>query len=298
MASQDKKMDQKIVDEVRNQPKMGDSQMMPSGHQNHSPGSVRQKRPYRLIPISNTAISRNSIDDGKISSNNPPGNQQDRFFGPPTNCSDLARLGYTLNGFHTVTVSSGLVDLNTINEAAKLETVYGQFKQPEGNYNSSPLEKRIAHSKVDSNKFNAGTGIHFYVSRTEYHKRLGYNKPMRQVIMFDKVFLNMGESFIEKSGWFIAPKTGVYQFICTTVMASIPKTLYPIVEIELILMDSITKDEESVGQSTTKEAGNSMVISATLKLKKGNKIYLITKQGGGYEIEWVSFSGSLLLEAK
>ena len=63
-------------------------------------------------------------------------------------------------------------------------------------------------------------------------------------------------------------------------------------------MDYNTRDEEAVGQSTTKEAGNSIAISATLKLKKGDKIYMIAQQGGGYEIKWASFSGSLLLEAE
>ena len=79
-------------------------------------------------------------------------------------------------------------------------------------------------------------------------------------------------------------------------MASIPKNADPsaIVEFELTKVDSISKDEEAVSQSTTKEAGNSMVISATLKLKKCDKIYMIATQGGGYEVKWASLTGSLL----
>ncbi len=107
----------------------------------------------------------------------------------------------------------------------------------------------------------------------------------------------MGDGFNTKTGGFVAPKSGVYQFISTAVMASIPKNAdsFNVVEFELTLEERVKEDTEVVGKSTsTKEAGKSMTIAATLKLKKGDKIYMATQQGGGYEIKWASFTGSLL----
>jgi len=134
MVSQDKTINEKIVQEVSNQLKMKDSQMMSSNHQNHSPGSLRQKRPYRLVPIKAIPDNTNNIGDGKIFTKHPP-DQQHRFYGPPTNCSDLARLGHTLNGFYTVSATSESVFLSNINDITKLETVYCSFKQAGGTFN-------------------------------------------------------------------------------------------------------------------------------------------------------------------
>ena len=44
-----------------------------------------------------------------------------RFFGPPTNCSDLAKLGYTLNGYYMT---------SNINNEGSIEVVYCRFRQP------------------------------------------------------------------------------------------------------------------------------------------------------------------------
>ena len=251
------------------------------------------------------------IDNGKISSNNPPGNQRDRFFGPPTNCSDLARLGYTLNGFYTVTLSR-MIDLsNTIKDKPiKLEIVYCLFMQPEGTFNpSTTVEKRIAHFKLgsddNSNKvgFPPGTGIHFQLYRSEFTKELNGN-PHRQLISFDSIVLNMGNAFLTRNqdhqGRFVAPKAGVYQFFFTSVMSSIPKNVSS-VSVYLILRTGLSASDGSimgsmVGSSGTKEEGNSMVIAATLKLKKGDHIFLTAQQGFGYKFEFASFCGSLLEE--
>jgi len=160
MASQDKKVDQKIVKEVGNQLKGKDSQIVSRDHQNHSPGSLRQKRPYRLVPIKAIHDDNEKIDNGKIFTNHPK-DQQHRFYGPPTNCSDLARLGHTLNGFYTVLTTSELVALSNINDTTKFETVYCSFKHPGCTFNSSAVEKRIPlHLKLldRSNQYTRSAG--------------------------------------------------------------------------------------------------------------------------------------------
>jgi len=48
-----------------------------------------------------------------------------RFYGPPTNCSDLGKLGHTLNGYYLVKGS----DKSTKN---RITTVYCAFHQAKG----------------------------------------------------------------------------------------------------------------------------------------------------------------------
>jgi len=84
------------------------------------------------------------------------------------------------------------------------------------------------------------------------------------------------------------------------VMASIPKSATATVSMLLKGSNDINSTDRTadviVSSLSTKEAGNSVVIGATLKLAKGNRIYFVTKEGGGYEILSASFSGSLLEE--
>jgi len=83
-------------------------------------------------------------------------------------------------------------------------------------------------------------------------------------------------------------------------MSSIPKNVSSLSDY-LILRTGSTVFNDSimgsiVGSSGTKEAGNSMVIAATSKLKKGDHIFLTKQQGFGYKIGFAFFSGSLLEE--
>jgi len=243
----------------------------------------------------------------------------DRFYGPPTNCSDLVRLGYTLNGFYTVT-APGKGSLNTTKDTSQLETVYCAFKQPEG-ISNSVLEKRIPLSlKLDTNDRNntfnlssskgerlppvkpdsatvakcAGTGIHFHVSR----RRRGFTddkSPYVDSISFDDTLLNMGGGMVMGNGrrdTFASPKSGIYQFFFTIIMESIPRNASSVVSLHH--RKSNQSDHEPISKSSTTGAGNSIAIGTILKLGKEDNVFLLTKLGQGYQILEASFSGSLL----
>ena len=120
---------------------------------NQQKSSRRQrgnKRPARLLPARILYGSKNKTTK-----------QTDRkFYGPPSNCSDLSQLGYTLNGYYLVNTSDVL-------QSKQLATVYCAFKQPEGTLlNPSGKENRIGHLKLitdnDSNKKT--NGVHFEVA--------------------------------------------------------------------------------------------------------------------------------------
>ena len=49
-------------------------------------------------------------------------NIENRFYGPPTNCSELAKLGYTLNGYYLIKNGS---------EQGSIGIVYCQFYKQE-----------------------------------------------------------------------------------------------------------------------------------------------------------------------
>ena len=53
-------------------------------------------------------------------------NKTKRFYGPATNCNELGKLGYTLNGLYLVDCK------DQSKKSIKIEVIYCQFKQPNG----------------------------------------------------------------------------------------------------------------------------------------------------------------------
>ena len=48
-----------------------------------------------------------------------------RFYGPPTSCDDLNKLGYTLNGYYLIKAKEKL-------DASRIQVTYCRFHQPTG----------------------------------------------------------------------------------------------------------------------------------------------------------------------
>ncbi len=122
--SQDKRINEKIITEIEQRMKNDESPMADDEHQ-YSPGRVRQKRPFRLIPVQKESfIGENEKNENKINILNQH-RKATIFYGPPANCSDLAQLGYTLNGYY-------LVNTDGVQNPKQIEAVYCAFQQPEG----------------------------------------------------------------------------------------------------------------------------------------------------------------------
>lgn len=107
------------------------------------------KRPARLLPLQ--FLFDRDYDDDDLTTKKPPPR---KFLGPPTNCSDLARLGYTLNGYylvqHNYTETTSKYSYHSSNSNTT-DTVYCAFKQ-EGVFNPSLVEQKLARSPPLNNK--------------------------------------------------------------------------------------------------------------------------------------------------
>jgi len=72
------------------------------------------------------------------------------FYGPPTSCFDLGKLGYTLNGYY-------LIKGQGPSNKTRIVTVYCDFRQSQAGEMSSPGERIIQISNQNSNdEFTAG----------------------------------------------------------------------------------------------------------------------------------------------
>lgn len=91
-----------------------------------------QKRPARLLPYERLFFNKNKTDAEPAIP---------KFYGPPHNCSELSKLGYTLNGFYQVKVH--VSNSSNANDFTQLETIYCAFKQPERVFDETKLESRI-----------------------------------------------------------------------------------------------------------------------------------------------------------
>jgi len=283
--SQDESIDQKITKEVEKKMK----EFLKGDHSNFSSGKARQKRPYRLLPITNKGPGDKKNHQGEIISNQPR-----RFYGPPRNCSDLSLLGYTLNGFY-------LVKPNSNSNDAKVEVISCSFEQPPVGINStSNVEKRIEHLTMFDNSNNnskpasAGTGIHFQVQRNKDFE-FGANA----IIQLDLIRLNLGQSFNETSGIFIAPKSGVYQFNFKGIIQGGQSLANRFSHLAIYLNDVAVANTFIMGSNTNTA---NAITEGTFKLKRGDKIYLksdVLPVKGWRKLfgnSIASFSGSLLEE--
>jgi len=252
--------------------KIGDSLDMMNQHSN-------KKRPVRLLPPS---FFRNE--------KNETANPIRRFYGPPTNCSELSQLGYTLNGYYQVKSTN-------ISNSNQIENVYCQFKQPDGIFNPSGNEKRISTSShLQLPKTGSlGTGVHFYAALRYFEVATALKSFVASgrlpivVIVFSDVGVNIGDAYDSKSGIFKAPKSGVYNFFFKGYLdfgnfsrVALKKNDYLI---------SLMPGEQ-------RESGTPRgpMIQTILELKRGDAIQLACIDCDGSLLSYLSFCGSLLQE--
>jgi len=113
----------------------------------------RNKRPVRLLPPHILYGERRNETDHQKQVNR-------RRYGQPTNCSDLSILGYTLNGFYLVKSNESSTEQSNID--IKLETVFCAFKQPDGTFNPTLVEKRIISRRETNKPSNDKILIYFH----------------------------------------------------------------------------------------------------------------------------------------
>lgn len=168
----------------------------------------RVKRPIRLIP----SDARHDKDLTKHHNN---------FYGPPTNCFDLARIGFTLNGYYVVNAEEGSTTDNKTNP----EVIYCAFKQQYAVQATNPydklVEKRVglvfsfeAAEKFEKILDNISNKNVFQAIKNRPLNDEGYKlSSMNGILTFDSAPLNVDPLYFNPfTGIFRAPKSGFYKF--------------------------------------------------------------------------------------
>ncbi len=182
----------------------------------------RQERPARLLPLRLLFdYQKNDTDYTK---------PVRKFYGPPTNCSDLQQLGYTLNGFYLVNKT----EANSLGGGTsyQIETVFCAFKQ-EGSFNSSAVENPVGILKIhSSNEFelreksdnivsmeDVALNNNNSIGRLIFHIQINKNSSTNIIqepeepVKFDNIIINSEKSYDLDKLAFFTPVTGTYKFV-------------------------------------------------------------------------------------
>jgi len=236
-------------------------------HKESSASLSRRKRPAQLIPSQH--VKQNNFTD-----------EQNRklFYGPPTSCSDLAQLGYTLNGFYIV--NKPRIEDKIMN-IKRLETTFCAFKQ-EGTYNPALVEKPVNPSSVPLSPLNPLAfslldhlntptndvyflaAIHRLKSKIFYGRLTFHNTADGDI---GHTVENMGKSFNGGTGYFTATKNGIYHFFYETLHGGRGNG----VKVDFYLNDIIIQNPISY---ISEEDKGTMSLQVTLKLKTKDTICL------------------------
>jgi len=207
-----------------------------------------------------------------------------RFYGPPTNCTELAKLGYTLNGYYVVK------SVNSSKEEPKLETIYCPFKNPEGSslLNPSLVDKRLSlYSKPPD---FTSQGVHFW---TKAFSDITISNNSTIVLSLD--ILNWGNAYNSTSGTFTAPKSGIYRFSFRGWM-SLDSRAYAVNMPFVYLYVNEGVHHTEYAALADKDVPRNVLIETTVKLEPGDRVHLksLWKSKIYSASSW--FSGSLLEE--
>ncbi len=257
-------------------------------------GNDRPKRPYRLLPPLSDELDSDGKRKGTTISLNP------QFYGPPTGCSDLSLLGFTLNGFYQVKSnqtnrSNESTNSIWINNDTKLDTVFCAFKQPEGTSNPSLVEKRITSRR--ELKPSSGKVLYFHATRKTHLEAIVYQT---FYISFDKVNVNLGNAFKATTGIFTVPKSGVYLFIFRGAVTFEQSRVGKSKEINIFYFCN----DKKIGTSSVTDIKNNRLVIVELdklvKVNRGDVIMVGAYIEGGGDIQFAanstSFTGYLLEE--
>ncbi len=224
-----------------------------SDHPASSVAKTRRKRPAQITPTSD-------LYDERLKG---AYNQKSKLFiGPPTNCSDLNRLGYTLNGFYMVRKpTNGEKSMHkTI-----LYAVYCTFKQ-EGAFDPSLVEKPVLPPPFSSPMLPPDDDVHFWF--TAFRDK----KDQSGVLTFtDPSKLNRGNGFDGKTGYFKAPRFGIYHFLYEMTFGRRGNNE---TSVDFYMNDALVVNSFS---SISQNFGNKIRHEVTLKLNLGDSICLKAK---------------------
>jgi len=243
----------------------------------------RRGRPARLLPYGFLFERKNDTNKAFL-----------RFYGPPTNCSELSQLGYTLNGFYLVK-SPQNNDSSTKDGKIQVEAFFCKFKHSNGSkvietmpvnlkydikpYAEESLVRKLPDQESSSttkstrnqNKFfnkssdvSTAVGVHFRVRSKSYSE----TKSTINIIKFDDTILNIGGGLYDESkGVFTIPKTGIYQVAFSGLMSSNTASLSHQTIVELRVNNGFNEFTRIVNDQLLNQ-----VLLATIKLQQGDTL--------------------------